>query len=104
MSSSLARMNFFKRLFSSFSPSQDANRYLVTVQCLRCGEIIQTRVNLSNDLSLEDGEGNTATYFCRKVLIGAQRCFQKVEVELRFNANRQVTDRQITGGKFVERS
>ncbi len=97
-------MNFFKKLFSSFTLSQDDNSYVVTAQCLRCGEIIQARVNLSNDLSLDDEEGQPTSYFCRKVLIGTQRCFQKVEVELRFNANRQVIDRHITGGTFVETS
>jgi hypothetical protein len=44
------------------------------------------RVDLRNDLSLlDEGEYEKAAYFCRKILIGAQRCYQPVEVELYFD-------------------
>ncbi len=98
-------MTFLEKLFSllsSPSPRQDANSYFVTVQCLRCGENIHSRVNLSNDLSLDNETGNKTIYFCRKVLMGTQRCFQRVEVELTFDKNRNLIDKKISGGKFVE--
>ncbi|NUM44229.1 MAG: hypothetical protein HUU38_05935 [Anaerolineales bacterium] len=98
-------MNFFKKLSTLFSspPSrQDADSYWLTVQCHRCGEVIRARVNLLNDLSLEFGEGEKTTYFCRKVLMGAGQCFQRVEVELTFDGNRKLLSRNITGGKWVE--
>jgi hypothetical protein len=98
-------MNFFRKLSSLFTGSvgsHDENSHFITVQCLRCGEIIQSRVNLANDLSLEYGEGEKMTYFCRKVLMGTQRCFQKVEVTLTFDGNRNLIDRQVTDGKFSD--
>jgi hypothetical protein len=36
--------------------------------------------------------------------MGDQLCFQKIEVELTFDQNRNVIDRQIKGGKFVEQA
>ena len=85
-----------------FIPDPDANVYWVTVKCKRCGEIIRARINLNNDLSVEYSDGNRKTYFCRKILMGEGHCFQRVEVELTFDGNKQVANQQITGGSFVE--
>jgi hypothetical protein len=57
-------------------------------------------VDLYNDLSPIYNETGV-TYFCRKVLIGQQHCYQKVEVEMSFDERRQLTDRQISGGSFI---
>ena len=99
-------MNLIKKLATLLAASDrgsDASSYWITVQCDRCGEVIQARVNLANDLSIEYDEGGNKTgYFCRKVLVGKQRCFQQIEVTLKLDAKRKLIDRQITGGKFVE--
>jgi hypothetical protein len=108
-------MNFLKRLTSFFSaPSASQGRYYtVYVKCHRCGEKIRGRVDLHNDLSIdfgvqegEDGETTSPEkepkYFCRKGLIGEQRCYQTVEVELTFDKDHRLIDRQVKGGKFIE--
>jgi hypothetical protein len=65
--------------------------------------VIRAQVNLSNDLSVEyDDKGNVTSYFCRKVVIGKQRCYQPIEVTLTFDANRKLVERKIKDGKFVE--
>jgi hypothetical protein len=96
-------MSFFKKISSLFSPpaSADANAYWVAVKCSRCGEIIRARINLNNDLSVDYG-GGKPTYYCRKVLMGEGRCFQRVEVELTFDADKRLVERQVSGGQFVE--
>ena len=92
-------MDFFKKLFSGSAPaSPSSNFYIFNVKCNRCGEVIEGRVNIANDLSLDD-DGN---YFVRKVLMGSGHCFQQVEIELKFNASKQVIDKQIHGGTFLE--
>ena len=95
-------MSFFKKVSSFFSSKSGAPVGWVTVKCNRCGEVIRSRVNLYNDLSLEYDENEKATYFCRKVLIGEGRCFQRIEVELTYDVNRMLLSREITGGEFVE--
>lgn len=95
-------MNFLKRLFSGPPHDSGVNFYPLAVQCSRCGEIISTQINLSNDLSIEYGDDEgPITYRCRKVLTGKERCFQQIEVTLIFDAGRRLTDRQIAGGKFL---
>ena len=71
--------------------------YYVYVRCKRCGEAIRTRVNLRNDLS----EGDAGGYVLHKTLVGAGRCFERIEVTLTFNGSRQVSNREISGGEFI---
>lgn len=97
-------MGVFKRLSKLFSSSgdQDPHGYWIFVRCNRCGEVIRTRVDLRNDLSLEYGEdGKDYIYYCRKVLIGQKLCFQQVEVHLKFSDKRELIDREINGGIFT---
>ena len=96
-------MSVFKKigsLFSSSSP-RDRSGYWITVKCNRCGEVIRARIDLYNEPSLEYRD-HQQVYFCRKVLIGEQRCFQPVEITLTFDERHNLIDRQITGGTFVE--
>ena len=97
-------MNLLKKLATLLAVSAPGSQgYSLSVQCNRCGEIIQAGVNLSNDLSVEYSEDEKVTgYFCRKLLMGKQRCFQPIQVTLTFDAHHKLVDRKIEGGKFVE--
>ncbi len=97
-------MDLLKKLGTLFAASAPTSHwYSLSVQCNRCGEIIQAGVNLSNDLSVEYSEDEKVTgYFCRKLLMGKQRCFQQIQVTLTFDAHHKLVDRKIEGGKFVE--
>jgi len=97
-------MGIFKKIgnFFTASGSSGASTYWLYVQCDRCGEKVKVRVNLHNDLSIRYGEKDEGdTYFCRKMIIGNQRCFQPIEVELTFNRNRKLLDQQVTGGQVI---
>lgn len=97
--------DFFKKLTSAFigSRTTEQDLYSVVVKCKRCGEIIRTRVNLNNDLSVEYGpSGSPSEYLCRKVLMGEGRCYQQVEVRLVFSPGRKLLSKEISGGEFVE--
>ena len=94
-------MGFLKKLFSS-TPAQPEKRYYVFhVKCNRCGEIIEGRVDLDNDLSIEF-EDNRNVYFGRKVVMGSGHCFQQINVEIKFTASRELIEQQAQGGTFVE--
>lgn len=92
-------MNLLQKLFSG-SPAKPEKRYhTFSVKCLRCGEIIDGRVDLDNDLSVEY-ESNRDVYYARKVLMGNNKCFQRIEVELKFTSRRELLEQNITGGEF----
>ena len=90
-------MSFLKNLFSSTPAKPDKKYFTFQIKCNRCGEILEGRVDLDNDLSLND-EGNG--YFARKGLMGSNLCFQQIEVELTFDSSRQMIEKTITGGEF----
>jgi hypothetical protein len=95
----VGRLSFLSRLFGGGRgrSSPDGGIY-IRVKCDACGEVVQTRINPTADLSLSDEGG----YFVRKVLVGRQ-CFRPIEVELRYaDLGRTETDRHVTGGTSVE--
>jgi hypothetical protein len=92
-------MGFLKNLFGGGTTKPEKRYYVFHVKCNRCGEVIEGRVDLDNDLSLNDeGDG----YLVRKTLIGGNRCFQQIEVEMTFSPERKLIEKQVQGGTFVE--
>jgi hypothetical protein len=98
-----AKMNLLKKIFSGAPARSSSSFYSFTVQCDRCDETIDGRINLANDLSA-DYDGDRVVYHVRKVLMGSGSCFQQIEVAFHFDSSRKLIDRQIAGGRFVEES
>jgi len=90
-------MGFLDAIKSVFSGGGSDNAHWVYVRCNRCGETIKTRIDLRNDLSRQDDGG----YIVKKVLMGSQRCFERIDVTLTFDDQRRITDRQIQRGAFI---
>jgi hypothetical protein len=94
-------MSFLNKIFK-MPPSNQGKFYSFSVKCKRCGEIVQGQINVNNEPSLGYDEKKRPYYFCRKVLVGSQLCFQPIEVTVKFNEQRGVLERQVTGGEFVD--
>jgi len=92
-------MGFLDSLKSLFAGggAQDETGYWIYVRCRRCGEVIKTRIDLRNDLSPGEEEG----YVITKTLVGDKLCFERIEVTLTFDENRQLIGREITRGEFI---
>lgn len=98
-------MNFLKKLSNLFSSPARPNEavHWITVKCNRCGDEIRARINLYNDLSIEYNESSEPVYYCRKMLMSENgQCFQRVEVELKFDSKRKLLSRTISGGQFID--
>lgn len=95
-------MSFLQKLFggSSSSPKPEKRYYTFMVKCKRCGELVEGRVDMENDLSVEYEEDGDV-YYARKVLMGENHCFQRMEVELKFTDKRGLIEKQVVGGEFV---
>jgi hypothetical protein len=96
-------MGFFKKFADALSGKPEKEYYVFQVKCKRCGEIIEGRVDVHNEPSV-DYESGSNVYFVRKVLMGSgeNHCYQQIEVGLKFNAERKVIDKTISGGEFVD--
>ncbi|RMF03748.1 MAG: hypothetical protein D6768_05145 [Chloroflexi bacterium] len=90
-------MGFLESIKSVFSTESAPEGHWVYVRCKRCGEVIKTRIDLQNSLSSTD----SGDYVARKTLVGNQLCFERVEVTLHFNRNRQLVDQEIFNGEFI---
>ena len=93
-------MGFLKKLFGGAVGTPEKRYYTFNVKCNRCGEVIEGRVDLDNDLSL-DYDGDSTVYFVRKGLVGNNRCFQQIEVEMKFTPARTLIEQEVTGGQFI---
>jgi hypothetical protein len=99
-------MSFLKKIASALSPkgAEEGDALWVYVRCNKCGETIKTRIDLRHDLTPNySDEGRVTDYVLRKVLIGSQRCFERIEVKLTFDPQRRLTSREITGGQFISK-
>jgi hypothetical protein len=94
------RMNFLQKLFGGSSNKPQKRYYTFSVKCKRCGEVIEGRVDLDNDLSVEY-EGDDEVYYSRKGLMGTERCFQRMEAEFKFSPDRTLLKQDVSGGEFV---
>ena len=95
-------MSFADRLRKLLSsPPDTAQRgQWINVRCRRCGEVIPVRVDLLNDLSLDYDSGQ---YTAHKTVVGdgKNRCFQRVELALTFDANRKLLTQDAVGGDII---
>lgn len=98
-------MAFLKRLFSgnrSTPRSRDGGLYFhvrlynIPGRESPDDEIVQIRINPSNDVSLDD-DGN---YFVRKDVVGTRK-FRRGELLVFFDITRQIKDVEVTGGVLV---
>jgi len=96
-------MGFLRKLKQLFTAAPQSPLLEVVVRCNRCKEIIHGQIHLHHDLSVQY-DGDAAHYFCRKGLVGSgeNRCFQQVVIEYTFDGSRDVIDRRIEGGQFVD--
>jgi hypothetical protein len=97
-------VSFFKNLISRLTTGGGKDDYLywVYVQCERCQEKIRFHVDMRNDLSIQYGRTEKEDiYFTRKSVVGRQGCFQAMDVELTFDKDRRLLDKQISGGRFI---
>jgi hypothetical protein len=92
-------MGFLDSLKTLLSPAPPGSGFQLTVRCRRCGETLSSRLDLANDLSERDEGG----FLARKTLVGgSNRCFQRIDVTLYFDERKNLVDREISGGEFVE--
>jgi hypothetical protein len=98
-------MGFFKKISEYFDSSsyEDQAGYWVYLRCNKCQEPLAVRVNLHHDLSVDYDRPQGQSYFTRKTVVGKTGCFQRIEIELTFDHKRKLTNREISGGSFMDK-
>ena len=94
-------MWWLRRLFSRPRGREADNALWLHVQCDRCGEVIDVRVDRRYDVAsnlLDPGEEGPA-YTMHKDVVG-DRCFRRISVSLRFDHRMKVVEQHIQGGRL----
>jgi hypothetical protein len=96
-------MKFLKKLFSGLSGGTSGDTFSFYLECAKCREKIEVRINRRTDLAneyRETGESGPA-YILRKEVLG-NNCPNIIEVSMEFDRGRKITSRDVRGGKFVQ--
>ncbi|MCC6804113.1 MAG: hypothetical protein IT319_14620 [Anaerolineae bacterium] len=90
-------MQFLKRLFGGVGGGDDSAGLYYYIRLKGSDEVVRVRINRNNDLSLAD---DGKTFWVHKMVMGTKG-FQRAEVDLYFNQNRQLSSSEISGGDLV---
>jgi hypothetical protein len=95
-------MGFFRRLFGMGPAKVDSRYFPFYVYSQRCNEPLAGKIDTMNELSIS--EDADAAWYSRKVVhsSGRARCFDQIEVEVWFDANKAPVRRNVTGGLWLE--
>lgn len=92
-------MGFLKKLFGggdqSGRPPADPQGVYFYVQCDRCGAMVRLRADKQYDL-INEGNG----YVWHKTIVD-NRCFRPMPTVVRLNANYEMVEQEITGGRYI---
>jgi hypothetical protein len=98
-------MWWLRRLFSRPRGRETDSALWLHVQCERCGEVIDVRVDRRYDLAsnlLDPGEEGPA-YTMHKEVVG-DRCFRRISVTLGFDRRMNIVEQRIQGGRLQSES
>lgn len=101
-------MSFLSKIAALFRGSPPASRSAgsaiwLYVRCSACREKIRVRLNRENDLTpeYEEGSDRPTGYLVHKEVVG-KNCFRRIQVDITFDANKNVAEQTITGGTFID--
>lgn len=96
-------MNFLKNLFGGGggkNTESDGRGLYLYVKPNRCEDVVRVRVDMHNDLSLND---DNSGYWVRKMVSSTNYKCTQVELTLYFDMNRQLKETDAQGGTVVTR-
>lgn len=96
-------MNFLKNLFGGGGGKQadiEGRSMYLYVKPNRCDDVVRVRVDLNNDLSLND-EGSG--YWVRKMVSSSNYKCTQVELNVYFDMGRRLQETETQGGQLVTR-
>jgi hypothetical protein len=93
-------VNFLKKLFGSSAENRDGSGMYFYVKLHRCEDIIRVRVDMNNELSLND---DSSGYWVRKLVSGSNYKCAHAELNVYFDTNRNLQNSDVQGGQLVKR-
>lgn len=94
-------MGFAKLLKKIFGTTASGNTIAVYLQDKKCGRKIKVLLRKSYDIQRIYEEDKDAAYMVNKVVV-CDKCFNRIEINLKFDRRYKIISRDIKGGKFLQ--
>ena len=75
--------------------------FFLDVRCSECSDTFHLFIHKSWELSQNFEEDGSVTYFLKKTIFGVG-CPNRIQVEMRFDSNKNLISRQIENGEFID--
>ena len=89
------------KIFGKDTSHPSADGFFLDVRCSECDDKFHLFINKSWELSQNFEEDGRVTYFLKKKIYGVG-CPNRIQVEMKFDSNKNLISRQIENGEFIE--
>ena len=95
----------FKKLigniFGKHNPGASPDGFFLNVRCSECDQKFRLFIHKSWELSQNFEKDGSVTYFFKKKIFGVG-CPNQIQVDIKFDSNKNLVSRQIENGEFIE--
>ena len=95
----------FKKLvgniFTKKNHSSSSDGFFLNVRCSKCEDKFHLFIHKSLELSQNFEKDGSVTYFLKKKIFGVG-CPNQIQVDMKFDSNKNLVSRHIENGEFTE--
>ena len=89
------------KIFGKGTSHPSSEGFFLNVRCSECNDTFHLFINKSWELSQNFEEDGRVTYFLKKTVFGVG-CPNRIQVEMKFDGNKNLVSRHIENGEFIE--
>jgi hypothetical protein len=89
------------KLFAKPDSQNSADGFFLNVRCSECNDKFHLFIHKSWELSQNFEKDGSVTYFLKKKIFGVG-CPNRIQVDMKFDSNKNLISRQIENGEFID--
>ena len=89
------------KIFGKNNSQPSSDGFFLDVRCRECNDKFHLFIHKSWELSQNFEEDGSVTYFLKKKIYGVG-CPNQIQVEMKFDSNKNLISKQIENGEFIE--
>ena len=89
------------KIFGENNSQPSSDGFFLDVRCRECNDKFHLFIHKSWELSQNFEEDGSVTYFLKKKIYGVG-CPNQIQVEMKFDSDKNLISQQIENGEFIE--
>ena len=89
------------KIFGKNNAQPSSDGFFLDVRCRECNDKFHLFIHKSWELSQNFEEDGSVTYFLKKKIYGVG-CPNQIQVEMKFDSDKNLISQQIENGEFIE--